>query len=350
MGLPLGPTMANIFMCNFESLWLPTCPIEFKPIVYKRYIDDTFILFSDPSHAPLFLNYINSKHSNIKFTMEIEQNSVLPFLDVSVHRSGNRFQTTVFRKEIFSGLGMSYFSFCCKIFKINSIKTLIHRDYKICSNYHSLHLEFNFLINFFHANGYPKSLIEKLINKFLDRRYDTAQNLIQAPRKSVYFSMLYFGHKSVILKIKLLELISTFFPHLDVKIILVNPFSIGSFFKFKDAVPKGLCSSLVYKFSCVKNNCTSEYYGFTSRRLSTRVAEHRGTSVRTGHLLVNPPYSSVRIHAEQCSCDINLDQFKIVASENSSLSLKILESLFIFRNRPNLNESSSSLPLLLVNH
>ena len=350
MGLPLGPTLANIFMCNFENTWLSACPLEFKPVIYKRYVDDTFILFRDPSHAPLFLNYINSKHININFTMETEQNSVLPFLDVSVHRFNNTFQTTVFRKEMFSGLGISYFSFCCKIFKLNTIKTLLHRAYNICSSYNSLHLEFSFLINFFQCNGFPKLLLEQQINKFLCKKYTTNDVLAQVPRKTIFFSMLYFGHKSVVLKIKLLELINDFFPHLDVNIVLVNPYTIGSLFKFKDTVPKGLCSSLVYKFSCETNNCSSEYYGFTTRRLSTRVAEHRGTSVRTGHLLVNPPYSSIRIHAEQCSCDIELENFKIVASENSTLSLKILESLFIFKNRPNLNESSSSLPLLLVNH
>ena len=241
-------------------------------------------------------------------------------------------------------------NFCCTIFKLNRIKTLIHRAYNICSNYHSLHLEFGFLLNFFVANGFPKLLVERQINSFLNNLAQPTHDLALAPRKTVYYPMLYFGHKSVILKIKLSELINNYFPHLDVKLILVNPYSIGSFFKFKDTVPKGLCSSLVYKFSCVKNNCTSEYYGFTTRRLSTRVAEHRGTSARTGHLLVNPPFSSIRLHSEQCTCDVNLDNFKIVSSENSVLSLKILESLFICKNRPNLNESSSSLPLILVNH
>ena len=350
MGLPLGPTLANIFMCNFESLWLSSCPPEFKPVVYRRYVDDTFVLFRHPSHAPLFLDYINSKHANIHFTMEKEQNFILPFLDVSVHRSNNSFQTSVFRKTTFSGLGMSYFSFCCKIFKLNSVKTLIHRAFNICSNYHNLHLEFSFLSKFFVANGFPKFLVERQINSFFNNRSLPTQDLALAPKKAVFFPMLYFGHKSVILKIKLLELINNHFPHLDVNIVLVNPYSIGSLFKFKDTVPKGLCSSLVYKFSCVKNNCTSEYYGFTTRRLSTRVAEHRGTSARTGHLLVSPPFSSIRLHSEQCTCDVSLDSFEIVSSENSVLSLKILESLFIFKNRPSLNESSSSLPLILVNH
>ena len=160
--------------------------------------------------------------------------------------------------------------------------------------------------------------------------------------------MLYFGHKSVTLKIKILELVNEFFPHIDAKIVLVNPYFIGSFFKFKDSLPKGLCSSLVYKFSCVQNNCTSEYYGYTTRRLSTRIAEHRGISVRTGHLLTSPPFSSIRLHSNVCSCDIDLLSFSIVQSNKSLLSLKILESLYIHKNSPNLNDSNSSLPLLFV--
>ena len=290
MGLPLGPTFANIFMCDFERKHISSCPSDFKPIFYKRYVDDTFILFRDPSHAPIFLNYINSKHCNIKFTMEKEQNYKLSFLDVSVERSNNHFNTSVFRKDVFSGMGMSFFSYCCKIFKINSVKTLLNRAYNISSNYFNLNAEFQFLINFFHSNGYPKFLIENLIHDFLNKKYMPKQDVSIVPRKPVYFSMLYFGHKSVIFKIKLIELIEKYFPHLDFHIILVNPYTTGSFFKFKDSLPKFLCSSLVYKFSCVKNNCTSEYYGFTTRRLSTRVAEHRGTSARTSHLLVHPSF------------------------------------------------------------
>ena len=117
--------------------------------------------------------------------MEEEQNSVLPFLDVSVQRFSNTFQTSVFRKEIFSGLGMSYFGFCCKIFKTNSIKTLLHRAYNIYSNYRSLDLEFSFLIRFFHANGYPKKLVERYINNFLNSKFSPSLKTAQVPRKSI---------------------------------------------------------------------------------------------------------------------------------------------------------------------
>ena len=57
MGSPFGPTFANIFMCNLEELFLEQCPNTFKPIFYKRYVDDTFALFRDPSHAEFFLKF-----------------------------------------------------------------------------------------------------------------------------------------------------------------------------------------------------------------------------------------------------------------------------------------------------
>ena len=46
MGSPLGPTLANIFLCHWEEIWLEKCPLKFKPLYYKRYMDDTFLLFS----------------------------------------------------------------------------------------------------------------------------------------------------------------------------------------------------------------------------------------------------------------------------------------------------------------
>ena len=32
MGLPLGPTLSNIFMCFMEKDWLNECPAEFRPV------------------------------------------------------------------------------------------------------------------------------------------------------------------------------------------------------------------------------------------------------------------------------------------------------------------------------
>ena len=36
MGSPLGPTLANVFLCYHESTWLEECPIDFRHLVYRR--------------------------------------------------------------------------------------------------------------------------------------------------------------------------------------------------------------------------------------------------------------------------------------------------------------------------
>ena len=104
MGLPLGPSFANIFMCHYEKLWLASCPPEFTPMFYRRYVDDCFLLFRDRSHAESYLGFLNSKHPSIKFTMEKESGGKLPFLGVLVRKEGGRLHTSVFRKPSFSGL------------------------------------------------------------------------------------------------------------------------------------------------------------------------------------------------------------------------------------------------------
>ena len=96
MGNPLGPTLANVFLCFHETKWLNDCPLEFKPKFFRRYIDDIFLLFSDQNQILPFLNYLNSKHNNIKFTCESEINNSLSFLEINISRNNNKFDTSVF--------------------------------------------------------------------------------------------------------------------------------------------------------------------------------------------------------------------------------------------------------------
>ena len=68
MGSPLGPSLANAFLAHYEQIWLNNCPDEFKPVYYKRYVDDVFVLFQSLQHLEKFNEYLNTKHTNIKFT------------------------------------------------------------------------------------------------------------------------------------------------------------------------------------------------------------------------------------------------------------------------------------------
>ena len=62
MGSPLGPSLANSFLCFHEQTWLNDCPEDFEPLYYRRYVDDIFALFLSPDHLKKFTNYLNLKH------------------------------------------------------------------------------------------------------------------------------------------------------------------------------------------------------------------------------------------------------------------------------------------------
>ena len=345
MGLPLSPTFANIFMGHHETNWLSNCPSTFKPIFYRRYVDDTFLIFKHKSHVMPFLDFLNSQHSNIKFTCEIEKNKTLPFLDCLVRRGGTDLSCSVYRKQCFSGLGTSFYSFCSFQFRLNSVKTLLARAFGICSDYFSLHNEFEFLKEYFLSNGYCTNFIYKQINKFMSSKYVSASQSSSSTIK-FYLSLPYFGKQSENLRRDLCILLKKYFADRDFRIILCNNFKISSFFGYKDKLSPGMQSSLIYKFGCVQ--CTSTYIGMTNRRLLMRVAEHAGRSFRTGNVLSQPAHSAVRCHAQCCGCPVTIDNFNIIDHSSNSFDLRILESLHIFKQKPKLNNSLSSFPLSII--
>ena len=62
MGSSLGPTLANAFLSHYEKEWLDNYPSYFKPIVYRRCVDDSFVLFSFKEHLQPFVDYKNKQH------------------------------------------------------------------------------------------------------------------------------------------------------------------------------------------------------------------------------------------------------------------------------------------------
>ena len=91
-----------------------------------------FCLMENEIEAKKFLDYLNTKHPSIKFTMEFEVNKTIPFLDILISSQDGSFRTSVYRKSTFVGLFMNFMSFTPMYYKLGLIKTLIDRVYKIC--------------------------------------------------------------------------------------------------------------------------------------------------------------------------------------------------------------------------
>ena len=73
-----------MFMVKLEKILIPKLDKEVK--LWRRFVDDT-ICFAKMDSLNGILLTINNFHKNIRFTMEIEQNSAIPFLDVLLIRA-----------------------------------------------------------------------------------------------------------------------------------------------------------------------------------------------------------------------------------------------------------------------
>ena len=105
MGSPLGLLLANVFMCSIEE----TLEREGKmPTYYRRYVDDTLTIMPNKLSADNFLGTLNNCHSSIKFTMEIENDGMLPFLGTQLLNKSTQIQTKVYVKPTNTGLLLHY--------------------------------------------------------------------------------------------------------------------------------------------------------------------------------------------------------------------------------------------------
>jgi len=346
MGSPLGPTLANIFMCFHEKRWLTNCPPDFRPSHYYRYVDDTFLLFKSQLQVQKFLQYMNSLHKNIKFTCELESNGKLPFLDVSITRDNNRFSTATYRKPTYTGLTTKFDSFIPIKYKTNLINTLINRAYKISKSYQIFTKEIDFITDTLRRNGFPLFVIQRSIRQTLNNIFVKREPVQLAAKDIIYINLPYIGPMSYTIRRKLLNLVNIHYSTVDLRILFTSTNTIGHYFKVKDKIPNLLCSSVIYKFTC--SSCNAAYIGKTSRNLFIRADEHKGVSYRTGRPLGKPMNSPVREHCQQYNHSLSRHDFKIIDSSSFASDLSILESLWIWKGRPKLNEYLTSTDIELL--
>ena len=96
IGTKFVPTYACIFMDKIESDFLKTQ--EAKPLVWYRYIDDVFFIWTHGEQKPnSFLEELKNYHLNIKFTHQSSKENI-SFLDLSVSLSENKLYTDLYIK------------------------------------------------------------------------------------------------------------------------------------------------------------------------------------------------------------------------------------------------------------
>ena len=315
-------------------------------------MDDTFLIFNSPDDVKKFYNYINSRHANMNFTFEIENNNCLPFLDILISRENNRFNTTVYRKPTFSGLYSNFSSFMPMLYKKGLLKTLFHRAFMICCDWDRFHSEVSFLKKTFRKNKFPTNFIEKIIREFLNKIFINKPIYAHVPKKDIFMSLPFLGHESFLIKKRLNKLFSIYYPQCKLNLVFKCNYRLRNCFTFKDKIPNYIRSHLLYSYSC--GRCKSAYIGKSKRHFFVRVNEHLGISLKTGKEFTfnvkNKNNSTILSHINQnheCKLNSTFENFNIIGNASTDGYLCIKESLLIQKLSPNLNQSIQSTPLKL---
>ena len=98
---------------------------------------------------------------------------------------------------------LNFKSFTSFSYKINLIKCLIDRSFKICNNWNSFHKDIESIKSNLTKNAYPPFLIDKVIKKYLDHKFSSNQNQLKGTSDVYYFKLPYIGNLSHHIKNKL---------------------------------------------------------------------------------------------------------------------------------------------------
>ena len=158
MGSPVLVTVANLVMEEIKSKALST--FTPAPHVWKRYVDDTCTAI--PSHlVVLFHDNLNGVNEHIQFTLEMEADSSLPFLDVMLHhRPDGSIHTSVYRKPTHTDCYLD-FSHHPLEHKRSVVTTLFCRASSITSTMLQRMDKELYLSRKLKMNGYPQRFICK---------------------------------------------------------------------------------------------------------------------------------------------------------------------------------------------
>ena len=340
MGSSLGPSMANAFLVYYENQWLDSCPNNIKPSVFKRYVDDIFVLFQNNTHLKEFETYLSSKHPNIRFTSKSEKDGMLDFLDISLTRCNDKFVTSIYKKPMASEIYSHFESFIHHKMKYSLVWTMLFRVFSICSNWTVFHKNLDSLKTMFIKNGYPLTFIDSVIRRFLLSKYNTGPKIEipTVPKKDIFIVLPYVGKISLQVRSKLNKYFKTFYPCLKLKLSFKTTHRVKNFFQFKDRIPTDLKSCVIYKFKC--STCNSTYYGKTIQHFHHRVSEHLGVSDLTGQNIKGKSYfspTSITTHAILEDHPLQPDDFSILTSARNSFEVLLKEDLLRARDRPEIN-------------
>ncbi|XP_073814244.1 uncharacterized protein [Musca autumnalis] len=320
MGNPLSPTIADIVLDTLLDEVLKELrqnSIQIKLI--SKYVDDIFAII-DRKYMETTLKLLNSYHNKLQFTVEMEINNKLPYLDMTIIRDKDQIKTNWYSKPTSSGRMINYNSTQPKSMKINTANNLINKIFFL-SNEEYVNINKNRITEILLKNNYPKHTINKLIDKKLKSpKYHQQKSNY---KESTHFYSLPFIPK--LTDRNALRTITTT-NESQATIAYKSNDTLHRLFSKRNRSDKLKQCNVVYEITCNGKEgepCNKVYVGTTKRTLNTRINEHEA-DVRKGK-----ESTALSQHIKEFGHNANFSNVKILDREQRENKRYTLESLRI---------------------
>ena len=265
MESPVSVSVANLVMEDVEERALSTFDVDLP--FWKRYVDDTCTAVPRNRVQDL-LHHLNGIEESIKFTVEVESNGQLPFLDVLLLRAADgSISTSVYRKGTHTDRYLDFESHHPISHKRSVISTLLSTAATHSSDSETKKAETGHIILALKTNGYPGPLIS---HQALRRGREPLRQDDVSWHSSVVIPYVRGILEAVRRVLTPLQIRVCYRPHCTLRRILSNP---------KDSIPDLQKSGVVYRIPCA--SCPASYIGQSGRRLEQRIKEHKRAVVNT---------------------------------------------------------------------
>lgn len=310
MGSPLSPVAACLAMEMLEQE--EYIKIMGRGATWIRYVDDIMIVVPNGVDLRRKLDRLNRVNERIKFTLELEENGTLPFLDTSIMRSGGVPKFKVYRKDTNCDDFIHYYSAHSERIKSGVVIGFYLRAMRVSSEEY-LQEEIKYIQEAFSKLAYPLGLLIKLKNKarkIANRRNDENNNR----KKDMRYLTVPNSKEAMI--------ISNYLRNTNINVVTSTGNRIGELTsKKRPRNEKLMEKSIIYKIPC--SGCDKSYIGETGRGLKQRIRDHRADvrHHRTSNALV--------VHIDQEAHLPRWDGTQIIRKGLNKSMRKTMEAAYI---------------------